>query len=306
MRFGMIGTGAMGGLFAGHLGANGEEVCCFDVDEDIVSAIGERGLHVERPGRDDLVVEPEVSTSPAELGTVDVAFVFTKAMDTEAALAEADPMVGPETRAVSVQNGLGNMGLVGRHVPEERVLGGYTRTGSNTVEPGRVRQRSNGETVVGGADAEAAARVADRLTDAGLETIAVDDPEPHIWDKQFTNVAIKPLASLTELRNGPMIEYGETRAAMRGLIEEAMAVARANDVEILADDPVGKVIDRELDEAGANKKSSILEDVENERPTEIEHINGAVVELGEDAGIDTPYNRLATQLVVGKERSYLD
>lgn len=64
MRFGTIGTGAIGGLFAGHLGANGEDVRCFDIDEEIVSAIEERGLHVERPGRDDLVAHPEVSTSP--------------------------------------------------------------------------------------------------------------------------------------------------------------------------------------------------------------------------------------------------
>lgn len=306
MRFGIIGTGALGGLFAGYLRANGEDVCCFDVDEAIVSAIDERGLHVERPERDDLDVHLEASTSPAELGTVDVAFVLTKAIDTEAALADADPMIGPETRVVTVQNGLRNMEIVGRHVPEERVLGGYTRTGSNTVEPGRVRQLMDEETVVGGPDAETAARIADRLTDAGLETTAVEDPEPYIWDKQFMNVAIKPLAALTELRNGPMTEYEETRDAMRSLIEEAMAVARARDVEILSDDPVGDVIDREQDEASATKKSSILEDVENERPTEIEHINGAVADLGEEVGVDTPRNRLATQLVSGKERSYLD
>jgi 2-dehydropantoate 2-reductase len=306
MRFGIIGTGAIGGLFAGYLCANGEEVCCFDADEEIVSSIEKTGLRVERPDREDLCVHPEISTASADLGTVDVAFLMTKSFDTETALADADPMLGPETRILTVQNGLYNLELIGGHVPDERLLGGYTLTGSNTVEPGRVRQLMDGKTVIGGTDTETAGAVADRLTAAGIETTAVEDPEPHIWDKQFMNAAIKPIAALTELRNGPMVEHEETRDAMRRLIEEAVAVARAKGVEILADDPVGDVLDREMSEANAEKKSSILEDVENERPTEIEHINGAVVAFGEEHGVETPYNRLATQLVSGKERSYLE
>lgn len=306
MRFGILGTGAMGGLFAGYLYENGEDVVCLEVDTAIVTAISEHGLVVERGGQDPLHVHPRVSRDPGDLGEVDVLFVFTKAFDTQGALADAAPMITLETRVVSVQNGLRNQELISELIPSDRVLAGYTRAGANTIEPGRVRELMTEETVIGGPDTETAAAVADRLTDAGLETTAVEDPEPYIWDKQFMNVAIKPLAALTELRNGPMIEYEETRAAMRRLIEEAMAVARAMDVPILADDPVAKVIDRDLDDTPAAKKSSILEDVENHRRTEIEHINGAVVNLGNQVGVDTPYNRLATQLVRGKERAYPD
>lgn len=306
MRIGFIGTGALGGVYAGHLAANGEDVRCFDIDEDIIASIDENGLHVERPGREDLVTHPPASTDPAELGEVDVAFVLTKAIDTAVALQSAEAMLGPETRVITVQNGLLNMRIVSEQIPEERVLGGYSRLGANTAVPGRVQQLGNNETVIGGQDYKTAGQVAERLNDAGLEALAVEDPEPYIWDKNFTNVALKPLASLSEIRNGPMIEYEETRAAMRRLIEEAMEVAEAKGVEILADDPVAMVIDRELDEAGYRKKSSILEDVENRRPTEIQHINGAVTTLGEEVGVDTPYNRIVTQLMTGKERGYLE
>lgn len=306
MRFGTIGTGILGGLFAGHLDANGEDVCCFDVDETVVAAIDERGLRVECPGTDDLRVHPDASTDAADLGVVDVAFVMTKAIDTGTAIVDASPMIGDETRVVTVQNGLRNVEIIGRHVPERRVLGECTHAGGNAIGPGHVRQSLDGETVVGGADLETADAVATRLTSAGVPTMAVPDPEPHIWEKQFTNVAIKPLAPLTGLRNGPMIDYEETRAVMRRLIKEAIAVARARGIEIRTDYPVAKVIDRDLDPAGRTKKSSILEDVENGRPTEIEHINGAVVAYGEDLGVDTPYNRMATRLMYGKERSYLE
>ncbi|MFB6311079.1 MAG: ketopantoate reductase family protein [Salinirussus sp.] len=306
MDFGIIGTGAMGGVFGAHLAANGETVRCFDIDTDIIETIQTEGLRVERPGRTDLRTHPEASTNPTALGVVDVAFVFTKTIDTITALEDAAPMLDESTRVVTVQNGLGNVERVAREVRDDRVLGGYTRAGANTVEPGRVRQLTQGETVVGGDDVEFAERIVRRLSAAGLESEAVRDPEPYIWDKAWTNVAVKPVAALSELRNGPMIEIEETRAAMTTLIEEAIAVARAKGVEILADDPVSLVVDRELDAAGQEKKSSILEDIEAGRPTEIQHINGAVADLGDEFDIATPYNRLATQLVKGKERSYLD
>lgn len=306
MRFGIIGTGSMGGLFAGYLDDAGEDVCCYDVNEALVDAITNSGLRVERSESEDIVAWPSASTSPSELGVVDVAFVLTKAIDTSDALEGAEPMLDAETTVVTVQNGLRNMEIVGSHVSSRNVLGGYTRLGSNTVRPGQVRQMSTGETVFGGEDHGTASEVASALTDAGIDATAVNDPVPYIWDKQFTNVSIKPVAALSKLRNGPMIEYEETREAMSHLIEEAVDVARAQDIDILATDPVSAVIDRELSEDDFDKKSSILEDVENRRPTEIEHINGAVVQIGEDLGIDTPYNRIVTQLVNGMEYSFMD
>jgi 2-dehydropantoate 2-reductase len=160
------------------------------------------------------------------------------------------------------------------------------------------------ETVIGGSSTETVQNIANRLTEAGIRTEVCGDAEPYIWDKQFLNVAVKPIAALTELRNGPMIEYPETREIMRRLVEEAVTVAKGMDVEILSDDPVGDVINRDLSEAGKDKKSSILEDVENERPTEIDHINGAVVDYGTEIDVETPYNKMATDLVSGKERGY--
>jgi 2-dehydropantoate 2-reductase len=119
MEFGIIGTGAMGGIFGAHLAANGETVRCFDSDGAIVTAIQDRGLHVERPDRPDLRVEPEADTDATELGVVDVAFVFTKTIDTASAIENAEPMIDKETRLVTVQNGLGNVDRVAQYVARE-------------------------------------------------------------------------------------------------------------------------------------------------------------------------------------------
>lgn len=305
MRIGIIGAGALGGAVGGYLHADGADVHLYDVDEEIVSAVNDGGLRVERPDDDDLVVRPPATTDPAEIGPVDAAFVFTKAFHTDEAVRGARPMIDDDTRVVTVQNGVLNVDIIARQVPEERVLGGYTRAGANTMAPGHVELMSAGPTVIGGPDRETADRLAETFSAAGLETTAVDDPLPYIWKKQLRNVARKPLAALTELRNGPQVEHEETRDVARRLIEEAMEVARAKDIEILADDPVGDFLQPAPPES-YHKKSSILEDVENERRTEIEHINGAVVEYAEEEGIEVPYNRLVTALVKGKEYSYLD
>ncbi|MFB6159599.1 MAG: ketopantoate reductase family protein [Haloferacaceae archaeon] len=307
MRFGIVGTGALGGVYGGLLHANGEDVHCYEADGAIVDAIDEEGLRIERPDDEALVVDLPVTTDPAEVDPVDVAFVFTKSFDTEQAMRDAAPMIDGRTRVATVQNGVLNVEIIAEHVPRERVLGGYTRAGANTLAPGHVEfmGMSGSGSHLGGEDYETAREVARRLTGAGLGTEAVEDPLPYIWKKQLRNVARKPLSALTELRNGPQSELPETRAVARGLIEEAMAVARAKDIEVLDDDPVASFLQPVAPEK-YEKKSSILEDVENERRTEIEQITGAVVQYGEEEGIDTPYNRMATNLVLAKEQSYLD
>lgn len=304
MHVGVIGAGAMGGLFGALLDRAGHEVSIVDTDRAVVAAIEESGIRVEGDERDGFAAFPEITTDPGSIGTVDVLFVFVKSNYTGVALDSAGPMLGPETSVVTLQNGLSNFDVLRERVGEARALGGYTTLGANTAEPGRVRQVGGGKSVLGGGDGDRAGAVADLLNDAGLRTEAVPDPLPHIWDKQFVNVGVKPVAALTELRNGRLAEEEATRDAIRALIEEALAVARARDIEVIAEDPVSHTFEVLRDKG--DKKSSILEDVERGRRTEIDYINGAVVEYGRDLGVPTPHNELAVNLVRGKEAGYLE
>lgn len=305
MRFGIVGAGSLGSVYGGFLHAAEREVHLYETDEEVVDAINGDGIRIDRPEGDSLVVEPPATTDPSAVDPVDVLFLFTKAFDTEQAMRDAEPMVDATTRVVTLQNGVTNVDVVSEYVPRDRIVSGYTRAGANTVGPGHVRFLGTDGSVIGGEDRETARSVAAALTDAGLTTTVVDDPVPHIWKKQFRNVARKPISALTELRNGPQVEYEGTREVARHLIEEAVEVARAKDVAILPEDPVADFLQPGTPEK-YDKKSSILEDVENERPTEIAQINGAVVTYGEAEDVDTPYNRMATNLVTAKEYSYLD
>lgn len=305
MRIGILGAGSMGGLFGGFMAAAGDEVVLYDVDEALVAAINDDGLLVERPDGEDLATAPVATTDPGEGGDLDVTFVFVKSQHTAKALETFDPVLRRSASVVTVQNGLTNYYTLRDHCGEAKAYGGYTTNGANTVEPGHVTLLGVGDTVVGGQDPEVAAEIADHLSAVGLPGTAVEDPVPHIWDKQFINVAIKPVAALTDLRHGGMYASENARAIMRNLIDEALAVAEAMDVEPVWDDPFESLLGIIGREDKKHKKSSIVEDMLAERKTEIEHINGAIVTFGREHGVATPYNWLATKLVQAKEESYL-
>ena len=304
MRIGMIGAGAMGGTYGGLLAEAGADVHLFDSWTDHVEAIRANGLTIDRPADPPLTVDIPATTDPADIGPVDLAVVFVKAHQIEDALPMAAPMIDDDTVVVTLQNGLDHIDRIAAFVPRERILGGATTFGAEVRGPGHVRLAGRGMNKLGGPDRGAADRVADTFTAAGLATEVVDDPEAHIWHKQFTSVGLKPVAALTELLDGPIAEFGPTWSVVETLITEAIDVARARDIPVLGD-PIADT--RELClEVVYDARSSMLEDVLNERPTEIDAINGAVVAYGESAGVPTPMNRMATALVKGKERSYRD
>ncbi|PSQ17537.1 2-dehydropantoate 2-reductase [Halobacteriales archaeon QS_8_69_26] len=306
MRIGVIGAGSLGALFGGYLWENGEDVYLYDVWEEHVDAINDEGLYIERLGAEDMRVHPPATTDPEEIGPVDVAFVFVKSNDTRTAMEGASAMYDEETTLVTLQNGLTNYEVIQEFTADDRVLGGTTLIGSNMKGPAHVFQDGlEGKTKLGGEDDEAADRVVEALRSAGFEdTHRVDDPIPHIWHKQITSVGVKPIAGLTGLMIGPISTYEPTQEVLRALIEEAVTVARAKGIEVISDDPVGDTIEHCRD--NPEVMSSMLEDVTKERKTEIEYINGAIVEYGEEEGIETPYNRAVTALIQGKEHSYLD
>lgn len=303
MKTAIVGAGAMGTLFAGYLAANDVEVSLIDIDPNLIDTINTDGIRIDRSPENDIVTELTATSDPSEVGEVDIVFIFVKSIHTRNAIEDAMAIIGDETTVITLQNGLRNLDIIKEYVSEDQILAGYTEAGSNTVEPGHVRQMGPSTTKIGGIDSKRAKAAASLLVDAGIDVTVVDDPISLIWDKQVVNVGVKPVAALTELRNEDIAKHDETRQVVEAVIEEAIAVANAKGIEILDDNPIERTF-RILRETGS-KKSSILEDVEREQKTEIDHINGAIVEYGKEEGIPTPNNRVVANLVLGKEKSYL-
>lgn len=301
MSISIIGAGAEGSLFGGYFAANGHDVSFLDIDEDLVDSINADGITVERPGKSDIEYEPFATTDAAEIGESAFVFVLVKAQDTRAAMESAEPLLGEETIVVTLQNGYTNYDVIGEYA--DRVVAGTTKWGARTIEPGVVvHDGQHGDTTVGSVDDEAADAVAALMNDAGIDTEIADDPIANIWNKAFIAVGVKPIAALTHLSDGEILEFEDSRVIMDGIVEEAAAVASAKGVENLVDDPIAYV--HGFCEANSEHVSSALEDVRNGRRTELEHLNGYLVEAGENLGVETPYNELIMRLVRSRERAY--
>ncbi|TKR24425.1 ketopantoate reductase family protein [Natronomonas salsuginis] len=299
----ILGAGALGGVFGGYLSRGGVDVTLVDIWEEHVSQINEEGLLVERQDRDDVVIDVPATTDSGEIGVVDVLFVFVKSYHTRTALESSEELFDENTTVVTLQNGLLNMDYISQYVPKSNIVGGATTIGSSTEGPRHVLHTGWGDTKIAGDDENRVTQVAQLLEKAGVEVHTADDPEAVIWAKQFVSVGIKPVAALTGLLDGPLSDHGESAAVMDRLVEEAMQVAKARGIPIEGD-PVAET--HHNCQINYDTMSSMLEDVQNGRQTEIDQINGAIVKYATEEDIDVPYNRMATNLIKAKEHSYTE
>ena len=294
MRVLVFGAGAVGSVVAARL-ADGHDVSLI-ARASHVRAIREHGLVLS--GRTEKTVRNLAACSGvSELSreAPEYVLVTAKAHQTEEAVRELSPYWGSSI-FVSLQNGLGNEELMARRA--ERVLGAVINQGAILLEPGRVFHAGEATTEIGPfqgtslADAGVLARV---LDEAGIRARAVADIRPPMWRKVVLNAAVNPLTALLGKKTGELLHDPELEAAMAEIVQESVAIARASGVELEA----GEILEaiREVARATPENRSSMLQDLERGRPTEIDFINGELARRARAMGLDAPRNELLTRLV---------
>jgi 2-dehydropantoate 2-reductase len=304
MRVCVVGCGAVGSLFAANLaGLDDVEVWAYDLAEEHVRAINERGLRLSGAG--EVVGRVRATSEAAELPPCDFGIVATKAMHTGDAVA-ATAHAFAQGAVCSVQNGIGNEEAIAEHAA--RVIRGTTFPAGRIVEPGHVQWDVKGDTTLGPfepspASAEEIARLADACTRAGMPTQAVADARGPQWRKVIFNAATNPVGALTGLSHGRVCEDPELRRLVTGLVDEGKAVAAAQGIELDAD-PETLIDHAARPDVAYEHKASMLQDVEARRQTEVDYLNGGIVRFGREHGVPTPLNEAITALVKGVERSW--
>ena len=299
------GAGAMGGLFGGLLAGGGHDVTLLDVWDEGVAAINRQGLTIEDKTGERRAVPVRASTDPAAVGPVDLLLVFVKCYHTEPAVRAAAPLVGPETLVLTLQNGWGNAPRIAAILGEERLLAGLTYHSGVLLGPGHVQHAGRGMTFVGelnGPPGERLKRVADSLSSAGLDVTQTGDVLKEIWSKLALNCCTLPTSAMLRFYSGQLLEHEGTLAVMRGILGEVVAVANAQNIPLDIDErweAITGVLER-----SAKGKSSMLQDVEKRRRTEIDVINGAIVEAGQRLGLPTPYNETMVGLIHSLEATF--
>ncbi|WP_457550717.1 ketopantoate reductase family protein [Archaeoglobus sp.] len=288
MRVQIMGAGALGCLYGYIIHKAGYEVVFVARGKQFEAL--KRGLKVTGLVED--FVRVNVANKPCD---AEMTFVTVKSYDTEyvaRTLRNVDCGI-----VVSLQNGIGNEEVLSKYL--ERVLGGVTTYASNLVNYGCIEFAGVGETFVGRMDGEVdedVLKVVKILRSSGIKAEAVEDIVKRKWIKAVINSVINPITALLKIRNGVILEVDELWRLALSVLREGEAVLRAMGFDVELKDVLKDVLVKT-----AKNKSSMLQDVERGKKTEIDFINGAIVKKAEELGIDTPYNKALLSLIKGLE-----
>ncbi|MGA7686542.1 MAG: ketopantoate reductase family protein [Terriglobales bacterium] len=305
LRICIVGCGAVGSLFAAHLARKGEsEVWAYDVWKEHVDAIRENGLRIS--GAADFTARLNATCDPDEIPRCDFGIVATKAIRTRNAIAQAARVFDTNSAVCSVQNGVGNEEIIAEHV--KFVIRGTTFPAGHLIAPGHVGFDIKGDTWIGPFEPtktpmSKVEELAGLVTRSGMNVIALKDARGAQWTKLIFNAATNPVGALTLLHHGAATRFAPTGQLFNDLIAEGEAVARASGIELHGDP-------RTLVQKGASApgkhRASMLQDLLAKRRTEVDFMNGAIVEWGRKTGVETPLNLALWELIKGLEHSWSD
>lgn len=305
MQILVLGAGAMGSLLGARLARTGAAVILFTIDREHIHAIQRDGLQIEE--MDGTVSSHGLSgidSADAIQGKPDLVLVTVKSYATQVAVESVMPFCGPSTAFLTLQNGTGNWQRIAKVAGRKKVLAGTTAQGATLVAPGRVRHGGNGATFIGEPDGPPTARVSalvERFEQAGLHAESSDNMEWLIWEKLMVNVGINAITALTGIRNGRIADLDAARELSRAAVREALEVAQAVGFPMRAG-MEEKVLS--IARATARNRSSMGQDVDAKKRTEIDAINGAIVRLGRELHLPTPINFTLMSLVRILEAGY--
>ena len=305
MKIAVVGTGAMGSVYAGLLAAAGNEVWAIDTWREHIDAIRTRGLRVEGASGD-RTVRLDATADASEPGPCDLVIIATKAHGVESAAASIEPLLGSDTLVLTIQNGLGAAERICRHLPPDNVLlgvaGGF---GASIRGPGHAHH--NGMELIrlgelGGGITERLERIGHVWRDAGFNVRCFDDIHQLVWEKFVCNVTFSGSCTIFECTIGGVIENEQAWKVASNCAAEAYAAGVAKGVHFSFDDPVAHV--RQFGAKIPNSRPSMLQDYLAKRASEIDSINGMVPVVAREVGTAAPYNEVVTAIVKAKELAF--
>lgn len=299
----IVGLGAIGGILACHLSASGHRVSGVDVLSERCDAIREAGINIEKLTTLHANLH-EVNCCLSDLKDQDFDYVIiaVKTPYMEAAANEVKKLDG-DFKVVSFQNGLDNEELLAQHFDRDRILRFVINYGGNIVSPGNVSMSFfNKPNYVGGLNppiiCENTREFAKLISDASLVTECAEDIKMLTWKKTILNAVLAPISALLKFTMAEIMSCAETRSLVELLFKEGLAVAKCEGYDY------GEEFFQQgmnyLSNAGHHKPSMLI-DIENGNPTEIDYINGKIVNYGKKHDVPVPVNTAIYSLIKAKE-----
>ncbi len=296
MKIGIVGPGAIGTFLTGIFGK-----------ENDVHLLGRRTLdigEIEIIGETELKTSVNYTDSVGSLSDKELIIICTKSFDTADAINSISDHLSRDAMVLSLQNGLKNEEIISDFVGKERTIGGITSHGVTYIEEGKVKHAGKGETVIGSypeGRSKKVEKVCSVFNDVGLKTTLSENILKEIWRKAVINSGINPITALLGVKNGVLLEDEFLTSLMEDTVLESAEVAE-NYVDLDKKKALKETI--KVAERTSDNLSSMLQDIKNDNRTEVEQINGAIIEKA--ASEDTiTVNKVLYRLVKGLQNRYL-
>lgn len=296
MRFGIIGAGAIGCLLAALLAKSHNDVILITRRGGVARAIRRRGLRIIKKGNTEKV-NLECTTNVDVISECEAVLLAVKSYDTNEVARSIKPYLESNGVLVTLQNGLGNIEAIESVLPRYTLVGGSTTIGALLLGDGEVLWSGGGPTVIGEYRRLPSSRVknlARIFTESGVPTDVTSNLQRVLWTKALINAGINPVTALLKITNGELLEDKEASLIATKAVQEGSKVANIEGIRFRTD-----LVQEMLNVAKqtAANKSSMLQDVENHRETEIDAINGAIATRGKKHSIPTPVNMALWALI---------
>jgi 2-dehydropantoate 2-reductase len=294
MRIAVMAAGAVGGYFGARLAAAGHDVA-FIARGAHLEAIRQHGLKVESQLGNLHLKSVQATSDPAEVGPVDIVLFAVKLWDSETAAALARPLVGPNTRVITLQNGVDSVERLAPILGADQAVVGSAYIATVISAPGVVTHTSPFARMafgrVDGKPDAALKAFADAAQAAKIDISLTETMNRERWQKFVFLVGLSGATASTRKPLGPILKDPDTRAFFHNLMREVVAVGRAKGVPLPPDYADDRM--KFAEASPASFKASLLHDLERGNRLEVDWLAGKVVELGRALGVPTPANDAA-------------
>ena len=296
MKIAVIGAGAMGSIYGGHLSLH-NDVTLIDTNPKVIETVQQNGLKIEENGQEN-IYRPSAAVSCEGMEPVDLIILFVKALYSKAALSGNRNLIGPNTYVMTLQNGSGHEDILGEFVPQDHIIIGTTEDNGAVLGFGHIRHGGVGNTNVGMLTEDKENflnKLKESFDSCGFNVRIHPNIQQLIWDKLFTNVSLSAVTAVLQVNIGYIAANEYALQMTMALLHEAVETAHALGLEADEEKLAEKI--KATSVGSPEGVTSICADIRAGRKTEVDTISGSVVRAAHKAGVPVPVHKFVVNTI---------
>jgi len=294
IKIGIVGAGAMGSVFAYFFKKASFDVSIYEKNKSVVQSYS-NGITIVSPDGNKEKIKFNIASNIEILKESEFIFLFVKAYATEDLLRELLKLNLKKVIIVTLQNGIGNFEKILKFFKEDNIIAGTTSIGAAKVQTDVVKIAGVGDITIGSSSKETLNFFRKILNQSGLSFNVSNDIKYVIWEKAIVNAAINPLGGILNIENGKIAENSHSSEIQKKVIQEAINVAKSIGMDFSYEEMVARVFN--ICKITAENRCSMLQDISNNRKTEIDEITGEIINFAKEKNIDCTTNKILYNLI---------